>query len=58
MDYIKWTAVPVAGLGLIFLFFGLIWQGAVQLAVAVALLGLAAGIWRITAGAWPLSLVR
>jgi hypothetical protein len=37
------------------LFFGLIWQGAVQFGVAVALLAIAATIWRTTSGAWPLT---
>ena len=55
MQHLRWMSVPLAALGLIFLFFGLIWQGAVQLAVAVALLVLAAGIWRTTTGGWPLT---
>ena len=45
MQHLKWIALPVAALALIFLFFGLIWRGAVQLAVGGALLSLAAGIW-------------
>ena len=55
MHHFKWTAVPVTGLGLVFLFFGMIWQGAVQLAVAIALLAIAAVIWRTTTGTWPLT---
>ncbi len=55
MDNLKWIAIPVAVLGLVFLFFGLIWAGAVQLAVAVALFAIAATIWRTTSGAWPLT---
>lgn len=55
MGHIKWTAVPIAALGLVFLFFGIIWQGAVQLAVAAALLALAAATWRTTTGTWPLT---
>jgi hypothetical protein len=52
MEHLKWAAIPTAALGLVFLFFGMIWQGAVQL--AVALLAMAAAIWRTTAGTWPL----
>ena len=55
MQHLKWLAVPFAALGLVFLFFGLIWQGAVQLAVAVALLALSAGVWRTSSGTWPLT---
>jgi hypothetical protein len=55
MHNLKWIAIPVAVLGLMFLFFGLIWTGAVQLAVAVALLAIAATIWRTTSGTWPLT---
>ena len=55
MHHLKWTAIPVAIAGLLFLFFGLIWQAAVQLGVAVALLALAATVWRITTGASPLA---
>lgn len=54
MEHFKWGAIPTAALGLIFLFFGIIWQGAVQLAVAVALTAIAASIWRTTTGTWPL----
>jgi len=55
MHYLKWAAVPVTALALVFLFFGMIWQGAVQLAVAVALMAIAATIWRTTSGTWPLT---
>ena len=55
MHNLKWIAVPVAALGLVFLFFGMIWQGAVQLSVAVAMLAIAASIWRTTTGTWPLT---
>jgi hypothetical protein len=55
MQHLKWIAVPLALFGLVFLFFGLIWQGAVQLGVAVALLTLAAGAWRTSTGTWPLT---
>jgi hypothetical protein len=55
MQHLKWLAVPLALLGLVFLFFGLIWQGAVQLGVAVALLALAAAAWRISTGTWTLT---
>ena len=55
MRHLKWTATPVLALGLVFLFFGLIWTAAVQLAVGVALVGLAAAIWRATSGTWPLT---
>lgn len=54
MHHIKWAALPITALGLVFLFFGLIWTGVVQLTVAAALLVLAAAIWRTTTGAWPL----
>ena len=55
MRHLRPISVPVATLGLIFLFFGLIWQGAAQLGVAIALLAMAAGAWRATTGGWPLS---
>jgi hypothetical protein len=55
MQHLKWIAVPPALFGLVFLFFGLIWQGAVQLGVALALLTLAAGAWRTSTGTWPLT---
>jgi hypothetical protein len=55
MQQLKWVAVPVTAVGLVFLFFGMIWQGAVQLAVAAALLAIAASIWRTTTGTWPLT---
>lgn len=55
MHHLKWIAVPVAALALVFLFFGMIWQGAVQLTVAIALLAIAASIWRTTTGTWPLT---
>ena len=55
MHNLKWIALPVAALGLVFLFFGMIWQGAVQLSVATALLAIAASIWRTTTGTWPLT---
>ena len=55
MHHLKWLAAPAAALGLVFLFFGLIWTAAPQLAVAFALLALAAGIWRTTSGTWPLT---
>ena len=55
MQNLKWIAMPVAALGLIFLFFGLIWTAAVQLAVGVALVGFAASVWRTTTGTWPLT---
>ena len=54
MEHLKWAAVPTVALGLVFLFFGIIWQGAVQLAVSIALLAIAATIWRTTTGTWPL----
>lgn len=55
MQHLKWLAVPLALLGLVFLFFGLIWRGAAQLGGAVALLSLAAATWRTTTGTWPLT---
>ena len=55
MHHLKWIAVPVLALSLVFLFFGLIWTAAVQLAVGVALAGLASGVWRTTSGTWPLT---
>ena len=55
MQHLKWLALPIALIGLVFLFFGLIWQGAVQLGVAAALLAAAAAIWRTTTGTWPLT---
>lgn len=55
MHLLKWTAVPITALGLVFFFFGIVWQGAVQVTVAVALLAIAASIWRTTTGTWPLT---
>jgi hypothetical protein len=55
MQHVKWLAFPLALLGLVFLFFGLIWTGAVQFGVAVALLSLAAVAWRASTDAWPLA---
>jgi hypothetical protein len=55
MQQLKWISVPVAAVGLVFLLFGLMWVEAVQLGVAVALLALAASIWRATTGMWPLA---
>ena len=55
MQHLKWIAVPVFALSLIFLFFGLIWQGVVQLAVGLVLAGLAAVVWRTSSGTWPLA---
>ena len=55
MHHLRWLAVPLALLGLVFLFFGLIWQAAVQLGVAIALLALASAAWRTTTGTWPLT---
>ena len=54
MRYLKWIAVPPALLGLVFLFFGLIWTGVVQLFAAAGLFVLAGLIWRATTGEWPL----
>lgn len=54
MRHLRWSAVPIAALGLVFLFFGILWTAAPQLGAAVALLALAASIWRITSGTWPL----
>ena len=53
MDNLKWIAVPIAIVGLVFVFFGVIWAGVIQLAVAVALLAIAAAIWRTATGSWP-----
>jgi Na+/phosphate symporter len=55
VHHLKWIALPVAAVGLILLFFGLIWIGVVQLVSGAALVVLAAGIWRITTGTWPLT---
>ena len=55
MPHLRWIAVPITAVALVFLFFGLIWRGAVQLTVAVALLAIAASIWRTTTGTWPLT---
>jgi hypothetical protein len=55
MHHLKWIAVPVAALALMFLFFGVLWVGVMQLAVAAALFAIAATIWRTTAGTWPLA---
>lgn len=52
MQKLKWIALVPAGLGLIFLFFGLIWSGAVQLGAAAGLLVLAACTWRAFSGQW------
>jgi hypothetical protein len=55
MRHLKWTAAPIASLALVFLFVGIIWTGAAQLAIAAALFATAALIWRTTTGGWPLS---
>ena len=55
MQYLKWTAIPLAIIAAPFLFFGLIWQGVVQLGVATVLLAIAASIWRTSTGVWPLN---
>ena len=53
-QHLRWLAVPVLGLGLVFLLFGLIWTEAPQLGVSAALVVGAASLWRVAAGAWPL----
>jgi hypothetical protein len=58
MHHLKWAAVPVTAFALVFLFFGMVWRGSVQLAVAVALLTIAAAIWRTTTGTWPLTQIE
>jgi hypothetical protein len=55
MHNLRCIAIPVAVLGLRFLFFCLIWTGAVQLAVAVPFLAIAATIWRTSSDTWPLT---
>lgn len=55
MRHFKWIAIPVAALGLVFLFFGLIWTAAVQLSVGAALVAVGAVVWRTTSGVWPLT---
>ena len=54
MHHLKWIALAPAAVGIIFLFFGIIWTGAVQLGAAAGLLALAACIWRVFAGQWQL----
>ena len=54
MKHLKWTAIPVAALGLVFAFFGILWIALPQLAAGAALLTIAVGVWRTTTGAWPL----
>ena len=54
MPHLKWIALAPAALGIIFLFFGILWTGAVQLLAAAGLLVLAACIWRVFAGEWSL----
>lgn len=54
MQNLKWIALVPAALGISFLFFGVIWVGAVQLAVAAGLLVLAACTWRVFSGEWQL----
>jgi hypothetical protein len=53
VKHLRWLALPVLGLGLVFLFFGLIWTALPQLGVGVALVAVAASLWRVTAGVWP-----
>jgi hypothetical protein len=43
---LKWAAVPVAGLGLVFAFFGVAWGSAVHSGVAVGLLAFSGLIWK------------
>jgi hypothetical protein len=53
MRILRWLAVIPAALGLVFLFFALVWTEWPQLLVGVALLALAALVWRVFAGYWP-----
>ena len=53
MHQLKWAAVPLTAVAIVLLFFGMIWQSAVQGAVAIALLAIAAGTWRAATGKWP-----
>ncbi len=55
MRYLRWLAVVPGVLGLVFLFFGLLWIGVVQLFVGVGLLALASVLWRMFGGEWPLA---
>lgn len=54
MQHLRWIAVPLFAVGLVFLFFGLVWTAGVQLTAAAALIAVAASVWRITSGGWPL----
>ncbi len=54
MQNLKWIAAVRAVVGLLFLFFGLIRQGVVQLVVAVAFLAIAVGVCKPTSSSWQL----
>lgn len=54
VKHLRWLALPVLGPGLVFLFFGLIWTELPQLGVGVVLVAVAASLWRVTAGVWPM----
>ena len=53
MRILRWLAVFPAALGVVFLFFALIWTEWPQFFVGVGLLALAAVVWRVFAGYWP-----
>jgi hypothetical protein len=53
MRILKWVAVIPAALGVVFLFFAVVWTVWPQFLVGVGLLALAAVVWRVFAGYWP-----
>lgn len=56
MHHLKWLALPIAALGFVLLFFGLVWMAPLPAAPGGALLIASAGLWRVTSGNWPLAL--
>ena len=53
MSNLKWVGAAAAVLGVVFLFFALLWTEWPQLLAGVGLLLLGAVLWRAFAGDWP-----
>ena len=55
MRVLRWLAFAPLALGLVLLFFTLVWTEWVWLLYVAGLFALAAGIWRVFSGRWPLA---
>ncbi len=53
MERLKWLGVPCALLGIVFLFFALLWTEWPQFLVGLGLVMLGALVWRLFSGSWP-----